>query len=176
VQSARLQVLLESVFGYQPTELDIFFGYVYEVTGTPCQCYLRSNAFACCSWSILTRPFDYQSLSFKPIGCGPERRFRLQTCLPGLDQVLLRGPSATAFTIDLKGYFVATFTTLGGWAESLHRKDPKSPPGLAISCSEKRGLATVIHFGRRGFAWLGCQKGKTRGARSIPALRSFSSG
>jgi hypothetical protein len=27
--------------------------------------------------------------------------------------VLLGGPSATTFTIDLKGYFVATFTTLG---------------------------------------------------------------
>jgi hypothetical protein len=38
VQSAQLQAILESVFGYQPTELNIFFGYVDKVTGTPWQC------------------------------------------------------------------------------------------------------------------------------------------
>jgi hypothetical protein len=34
VQSARLQVILESVFDYQLARLDAFFGYIYEVTGT----------------------------------------------------------------------------------------------------------------------------------------------
>jgi hypothetical protein len=66
VQSARLQVILESVFGYQPMEFDIF--YVYEVTATPCRRYLKSSAFCLLFMVNFDQTFRYQSLSFKPIG------------------------------------------------------------------------------------------------------------
>ena len=132
--------------------------------------------FAYCSWSILTRPFDYRSLSFRP-------RMRpgapLSTDMPARSSTRWSSVASpfhqrrqTKGGPDLRWpirrLLISNGDDLDHWggASSLRRKDRKSAPGAAISSFEMSGLVAVIIS--RAAELLGYRKGRIRGARSIP--------